>query len=82
MSDYKLQLNKKLQQRFSVVESPNPNEPSQFNSSTSLHSSLSASQFINNPSESETKKRKFKTESKLRYRKNFVALLEEEVTQF
>lgn len=82
VSDFKLQLNKKLQQRFSVVE--NPDELNQSASNTSLNNSQS-SQFVSSTnlnessSTNETKKRKLKAESKLRFRKNFAALLEEEV---
>ena len=76
VSDYRLQLNKKLQQRFSVAENPDPSD-----------STIDSSQFINtgNPNEStgepgSNKKRKLKSESKLRFRKTFAALLDEEVS--
>jgi zinc finger HIT domain-containing protein 1 len=71
VSDYRLQLNKKLQQRFSVAETSDPSD-----------STIDSSQFINtglsNENES-NKKKKLKSESKLRFRKTFAALLEEEV---
>ncbi len=74
VSDYRLQLNKKLQQRFSVAENSDPSD-----------STIDSSQFINTgmPNENEpgsNKKKRLKSESKLRFRKTFAALLDEEVT--
>jgi hypothetical protein len=85
VSDYKLQLNKKLQQRFSLVENTDPSDLNQSNSNVSLNSSQSgmSHQFISILNESDSaKKRKLKPESKLRFRKNFASLLEEEVCLF
>lgn len=72
VSDYRLQLNKKLQQRFSVAENSDPSD-----------STIDSSQFINTgmPNENEpgsNKKKRLKSESKLRFRKTFAALLDEE----
>ncbi len=65
VSEYKLQLNKKFQQKFSV-EADKSGENSNAN--------------LNLLNETAAKKRKLKPESKLRYRKTFNNLLEEEVS--
>lgn len=70
VSDYRMQLNKKLQQRFSVVNEKDTNELND-------EGSLNQSGLTENTEAS--KKRKLKSESKLRFRKNFQTILEEEV---
>jgi hypothetical protein len=71
ISDYKVQLNKKLQQRFNVVDGPDENNDE-------------VASMINIPQDTAetSRKRKLKPESKLRFRKNFATLLEEEVGAF
>lgn len=69
ISDFKVQLNRKLQQRFNLVDETNENNDE-------------VSSMINTPqdsTEATSRKRKLKPESKLRFRKNFATLLEEEV---
>ena len=75
VSDYRLQLNKKFQQRFTVEDEQNDQKDS----------SVNPSNFINNPtnlneiSNNEPRRKKLKQDSKLRFRKNFAALIDEEV---
>lgn len=95
VSDYRLQLNKKFQQRFALIDDANAVDSSstttlkENTSSSSLNNLNSIAQssagsseivnsFINEPNTG-TKKKKLKTESKLRFRKNFATLLDEEV---
>ncbi len=74
LPDFKVQLNKKLQQRFSLINDPDANEVNEEVSAgnTPLNSSSTDGQEI-------SRKRKLKPESKLRHRKNYTNLLEEEV---
>ena len=73
VSDFRIQLNKKFQQRFTVDEStPNANESSSKDDS------------VNNPNEtssepSTAKKRKIKSDFKYKFRKNYATLADEEV---
>jgi hypothetical protein len=68
-------LNKKFQQRFTVEEEqtdqrdPPPNPSSFINNPTSL----------NEISNNEPRRKRVKQDSKLRFRKNFAALIDEEV---
>ncbi len=79
-----MQLNKKLQQKFSVVDvdsdlidTANKELNNTTYSNSNLNSDLNASGNLNAEA---TKKRKIKPESKLRFRKNFASLLDEEVS--
>jgi zinc finger HIT domain-containing protein 1 len=75
VSDFRIQLNKKFQQRFTVDETtPNANETNPKDDS------------LNNPNEtslntepSTAKKRKFKSDFKYKFRKNYATLADEEV---
>ena len=75
VSDFRIQLNKKFQQRFTVDETtPNANETNPKYDS------------LNNPNEtslntepSTAKKRKFKSDFKYKFRKNYATLADEEV---
>lgn len=66
LSDLKIHANRKLQQRFSLANDPDANE---------AHEEANLMGDVTETS----RKRKLKPESKLRYRKNFTAILEEEV---
>ena len=76
LPDFKIQLNKKLQQRFSLVNDPDVNEASE-EQGIALSSAAPAPE----PGQEMSRKRKLKPESKLRHRKNYANLLEEEVKE-
>lgn len=83
VSDYRIQLNKKFQQKFTINETAGlVNDPKELTGS----SLPSASSFVNVPSSADSggdhssKRRRIKAESKLRFKKNFATLIEEEVS--
>lgn len=81
ISDSRLQINKKFQQRFTIEnENDNLNRENASTASNSIGQSVElVNSFINEPPGTGTKRKKLKSESRLRFRKNFATLLEEEV---
>ena len=75
LPDFKVQLNKKLQQRFSLVNDLDAHELNDEPGGGFISANTSTENIMPDTS----KKRKLKPESKLRHRRNFVSLLEEEV---
>lgn len=76
ISDSRLQINKKFQQRFTIEN--DSETQSRENGSTAQNVEL-VNSFLSEPPTAGTRKKKLKTESRLRFRKNFASLLEEEV---
>ncbi|CAF0709350.1 unnamed protein product [Brachionus calyciflorus] len=82
VSDHRLQINKKFQQRF-TIEDESESTIKENASNSSLTNNVKSenielvNSFLSEPPS--TKRKKLKTESKLRYRKNFATLLEEEL---
>lgn len=96
VSDYRLQLNKKFQQKFTISDecvndpstsvkenTPSSSLPNSATTTAPSTGSITSTQGLTeanlNEQNSTTKRKKLKTESKLRFRKNFATLLEEEV---
>ncbi|RNA20544.1 zinc finger HIT domain-containing 1 [Brachionus plicatilis] len=79
ISDSRLQINKKFQQRFTIeIENDTQTRESGSASNQTGQNAEIINSFINEPPSSGTKRKKLKTESRLRFRKNFASLLEEE----
>ena len=80
VSDFRLQLNKKFQQRFTVEENSlnEPNLKESVSSLNQLSSGLGESGGLTGETAA-TRRKKLKADSKLRMRKNFATLLDEEV---
>lgn len=77
VSDYRIQLNKRFQQKFSINEETAASTNTTVTSSSELKESASTSSF--NEDQASSKKKRMKTaESKLRFKKNLATLLEEE----
>jgi glutamine synthetase adenylyltransferase len=77
LNDHRQQQNKKLQQKFTIE---NDSTSSTTSSTTNLLSTNNSTNLSStNINESVGKKRKIKPESKIKFRKNFNALIEEEV---
>ena len=79
ISDFRVQLNKKFQQRFTIQDEPHLNAT--LDSTLNNSGNLSLSSLNESTGETTSKKRKIKADSRLRLKKNFATMLDEEVNK-
>jgi hypothetical protein len=77
VSEYRLNLNKKLQQKFSIASDDNKND--KISNDSMNHQQIGSLSTSASTLWGENSRKKLKPEAKLRFRKNFTTLIEEEV---